>query len=113
VPAVAEWPGSCRHRPLPALISCPPGPASHSWSAVPSQLAVCPLSRHRHAAALARVPVRVAAGYDDPFYPGVQALARALPAAAVVDCAKGCHDGDFFSSQQPPSLAFLAASLTS
>ena len=32
-----------------------------------------------HAAALARVPVRVAAGYGDPFYPGVQALARALP----------------------------------
>ena len=32
-----------------------------------------------HAAALARVPVRVAAGFGDPFYPGVQALARALP----------------------------------
>ena len=31
-----------------------------------------------HAAALGRRPVRVASGYDDPFYPGVQALARAL-----------------------------------
>ena len=35
-----------------------------------------------HAAALARVPVRVAAGYADPFYPGVRALAGALPRPA-------------------------------
>ena len=61
-----------------------------------------------HAAALAGIPVRVAAGYDDPFYPGVQALARALPAGAVIDFSKGCHTGPFFAEQQPPSLAFLA-----
>ena len=66
-----------------------------------------------HASALARVPVRVASGYDDPFYPGVQALARALPAGAVVDLAKGCHTGAFFAEQQPPSLAFLARHLAS
>jgi enterochelin esterase-like enzyme len=60
-----------------------------------------------HAAALARVPVRVAAGYADPFYPGVRALARALPEGAVVDFANGCHDGSFFTAQEPPSLAFL------
>jgi len=65
-----------------------------------------------HAAALARIPVRVAAGYDDPFYPGVQALARALPAGAVVDLARGCHTDPFFAAQQPPSLAFLARHLT-
>ena len=64
-----------------------------------------------HAPALARVPVRVAAGRDDLFYPGVRALARALPAAAVVDLAKGCHTGAFFAEQQPPSLAFLARHL--
>jgi pimeloyl-ACP methyl ester carboxylesterase len=64
-----------------------------------------------HASALAHVPVRVAAGYDDPFYPGVQALARVLPAGAVVDLAKGCHTGAFFAEQQPPSLAFLARHL--
>jgi pimeloyl-ACP methyl ester carboxylesterase len=64
-----------------------------------------------HAAALARTPVRVAAGYDDPFYPGVRALARALPAGAVVDFGKGCHTGPFFAGQQPPSLAFLASHL--
>jgi enterochelin esterase-like enzyme len=66
-----------------------------------------------HAAALARVPVRVAAGYDDPFYPGVRALARALPEGATVDFAKGCHDGSFFAEQEPPSLAFLAGHLRS
>jgi S-formylglutathione hydrolase FrmB len=65
-----------------------------------------------HAAALARIPVRVAAGYDDPFYPGVKALARALPAGAVVDLARGCHTDPFFAEQQPPSLAFLARHLT-
>jgi enterochelin esterase-like enzyme len=64
-----------------------------------------------HAAVLARVPVRVAAGYDDPFYPGVQALARSLPAGAVVDFARGCHTDPFFLEQQPPSLAFLASHL--
>jgi S-formylglutathione hydrolase FrmB len=65
-----------------------------------------------HAAALARVPVRIAAGFGDPFYPGVQALARALPSRAggeppVVSFSNGCHDSSFFTSQEPPSLAFL------
>jgi pimeloyl-ACP methyl ester carboxylesterase len=66
-----------------------------------------------HARALSRVPVRVASGNTDPFYPGVQALARALPAGAVVDLAKGCHTGAFFAAHQPPSLAFLARHLAS
>jgi enterochelin esterase-like enzyme len=64
-----------------------------------------------HAAALAGRPVRVASGYDDPFYPGVRALARVLPAGAVVDFGKGCHTGPFFAAQEPPSLAFLASHL--
>jgi enterochelin esterase-like enzyme len=64
-----------------------------------------------HATALASVPVRVAAGYDDPFYPGVRALARALPAGAVVEFGPGCHTGQFFLEQEPPSLAFLASHL--
>ncbi len=66
-----------------------------------------------HAAALGRRPVRVASGYADPFYPGVQALARALPPGAVVALGPGCHDGSFFTAQEPPSLAFLAGCLTS
>jgi pimeloyl-ACP methyl ester carboxylesterase len=60
-------------------------------------------------AALARMPVRVAAGHADPFYPGVQVLARVLPKDAVVDFSNGCHDGSFFTAQEPPSLAFLAS----
>jgi enterochelin esterase-like enzyme len=65
-----------------------------------------------HAAALAGIPVRVASGYGDPFYPGVQALARALPDSAAVYFGNGCHTGPFFSAQEPPSLAFLARHLT-
>jgi pimeloyl-ACP methyl ester carboxylesterase len=66
-----------------------------------------------HAVSLARIPVRVASGYDDPFYPGVQALARVMPAGAVTDFGKGCHTGAFFTEQEPPSLAFLARHLAS
>jgi enterochelin esterase-like enzyme len=66
-----------------------------------------------HAAALGRRPVRIAAGYGDPFYPGFRALARALPPGAVVALGPGCHDGSFFTAQEPPSLAFLAGCLTS
>ncbi|HEU5389572.1 MAG TPA: alpha/beta hydrolase-fold protein [Streptosporangiaceae bacterium] len=65
-----------------------------------------------HAAALRGCPVRVASGYADPFYPGVQALAREVPAGAVVSFGPGCHDDSFFAAQQPPSLAFLAAHLS-
>jgi S-formylglutathione hydrolase FrmB len=69
-----------------------------------------------HAAALTRTPVRVASGYDDPFYPGVQAFARALPknpggAPAELAFGRGCHTGPFFTAQEPPSLAFLARHL--
>jgi enterochelin esterase-like enzyme len=64
-----------------------------------------------HAAALAAVPVRVASGNDDPFHPGVQALARALPKPAEVYFGAGCHTGPFFTAQEPPSLAFLARHL--
>jgi S-formylglutathione hydrolase FrmB len=65
-----------------------------------------------HAGSLAGMPVRVASGYDDPFHPGVQALAAALPAGSVVDLRPGCHDGPFFASQEPASLQFLARNLT-
>ncbi len=58
------------------------------------------------------VAVRVAAGTSDPFYPGVQALARVLPAGAVTHFSSGCHTGSFFDAQEPPSLEFLAAHLS-
>jgi S-formylglutathione hydrolase FrmB len=70
-----------------------------------------------HATALATVPVRVASGYDDPFYPDVQSFARALPenpggTPAELAFGGGCHTGPFFTAQEPPSLAFLARHLT-
>jgi enterochelin esterase-like enzyme len=65
-----------------------------------------------HTAALVGLPVRVASGYSDPFYPGVQSLARALPKNAVIEFSTGCHDGSFFTPHEPPSLAFLASHLT-
>ncbi|MGO8874679.1 MAG: alpha/beta hydrolase [Acidimicrobiales bacterium] len=65
-----------------------------------------------HAGALTAMPVRVASGNSDPFHPGVEALARVLPAGAVVDFSNGCHTGPFFIEQEPPSLAFLARHLS-
>ena len=65
-----------------------------------------------HAHALTGIPVRVASGNDDPFHPGVEALARTLPSGAIVQFSRGCHTGSFFTSQEPPSLAFLAHHLT-
>jgi len=60
-----------------------------------------------HTSALAGVAVRVASGIDDPFHPGVEALAKALPRGAVVDISPGCHTGSFFAQQEPASLEFL------
>jgi hypothetical protein len=58
-----------------------------------------------------------ASGHSDPFYPGVQAFARALPerpggVPAVTAFSNGCHAGPFFTAQEPPSLAFLAQHLS-
>ena len=60
-----------------------------------------------HTDALSNRPVRVASGNDDPFHPGVLALAAALPESANVILSQGCHTGPFFTSQEPPSLQFL------
>ena len=65
-----------------------------------------------HTGALTGIPVRVASGDSDPFHPGVEALARALPRGAVVEFSEGCHTSPFFLAQEPPSLAFLAQHLT-
>ncbi|MGO9902797.1 MAG: alpha/beta hydrolase [Solirubrobacteraceae bacterium] len=64
-----------------------------------------------HASALVGLPVRIASGTDDPFHPGVLALAKALPKSAIVDISQGCHDGSFFASQQHASLNFLGTHL--
>jgi pimeloyl-ACP methyl ester carboxylesterase len=65
-----------------------------------------------HVSALARIPLRIASGNDDPFHPGVAALARVLPRSAIVEFTAGCHDDSFFGSQQHQALAFLGEHLT-
>jgi len=65
-----------------------------------------------HATALDGLAIRVACGTDDPFHPGVAALARVLPSTATVIISAGCHSGPFFTQQEPPSLAFLAQHLS-
>jgi len=66
-----------------------------------------------HAAALGEMPVRIASGYADPFYPGVVAFASHLGHRAQVVHAGGCHTGSFFESQEPEMLQFLASRLHS
>jgi enterochelin esterase-like enzyme len=95
----------------PAIWTSYPQARSASSGAYASAAAFAAGDAVTHAAALRGRPVRVAAGYADPFYPGVRALAGALPAGAVVSFGAGCHDGSFFAAQQPPSLSFLATHL--
>lgn len=64
-----------------------------------------------HAHQLAGTPVRVASGSDDPFHPGVLALAAHLPSSVSLHISAGCHDTAFFSEQQLPSLQFLGQHL--
>jgi predicted esterase len=66
-----------------------------------------------HTSALAGTPVRVASGNDDPFHPGVVALAKALPPGAVVELSAGCHSGSFYLQQTLPSLEFLSRHVAS
>jgi hypothetical protein len=35
------------------------------------------------------------------------AFARVLPRPGIVEFSQGCHTGDFFTAQEPPSLSFL------
>ena len=65
-----------------------------------------------HTGALSNTPVRVASGNDDPFHPGVLALAQTLPRTSTVVLSQGCHTGPFFNSQEPPSLQFLGQHLS-
>jgi S-formylglutathione hydrolase FrmB len=64
-----------------------------------------------HTGALRGIPVRVASGQQDPFHPWVESLVAALPPGAIVQFPPGRHDSAFFSSQEPPSMAFLSAHL--
>jgi len=64
-----------------------------------------------HVGSLRGMPVRVATGVDDPFYPGVEALLDGLPEGSVSVVESGCHTDPFFLEQEPPSLVFLSMHL--
>jgi pimeloyl-ACP methyl ester carboxylesterase len=66
-----------------------------------------------HASELGSIPVWVAVGRADPFHGGVSALAPALPAGANVRIAPGCHDDQFWQSEQPAAFGFLGDHLSS
>ncbi len=61
----------------------------------------------RHRGRLRGIPIRLATGFDDPFYSDVQVVASKLPAGTVSVFSKGCHTGGFPAAQVAPSLAFL------
>jgi hypothetical protein len=63
------------------------------------------------ASALARLPVRVASGIDDPFHPGVGELIKARLASAQTYIGGGCHPSPFFVSQESASPANLSSHL--
>ncbi len=102
----------------PALIACVAAISPAIWTTYPqaraangnayaSRQAFTDNDAVTHAHLLEGTPVRVASGADDPFHPGVEALAKALPPGAVAEFPPGCHTGAFFVSQEPPALSFL------
>jgi hypothetical protein len=78
--------------------------------ASPSDFARDDVVTHSHR--LRSTPVRIASGTKDPFYPGVIQLIDRLGPKATVDLTAGCHDANFFDSQQQRSLQFLGQHLT-
>jgi pimeloyl-ACP methyl ester carboxylesterase len=64
-----------------------------------------------HAARLARVPVMVRVGYNDPFLANVKAFARAAPFADVGYIENGCHDAGFWRATASELIAFTASHL--
>ena len=61
-----------------------------------------------HAEKLAGLPLRVAVGTDDPFFPGVKTFVEAVPHPERVVFDSGCHTNSFFLAQEPPSIQFLS-----
>jgi enterochelin esterase-like enzyme len=65
----------------------------------------------RLAPRISRTPLWVASGDEDPFHPGVEALAEALPRAHV-SYPPGTHDDTFFKAHAAHALQFTALRLS-
>lgn len=64
-----------------------------------------------HPERLAGVPVRIACGTGDPFYPAVRRFAPTVPTLAGTDFTAGGHTDAFWRRSAPAQLAFLGAAL--
>ena len=64
-----------------------------------------------HPERLAGVPVRIACGTGDPFYPAVRTFAPTVPQLSGTDFAAGGHTDAFWRRSSPAQLAFLGAAL--
>jgi len=62
-------------------------------------------------ARLAGIPVRIACGDRDPFYPAVRSFARTVPDLAGTDFSTGEHTATFWRRTAPAQLRFLASAL--
>jgi len=60
---------------------------------------------------LAGVPVRIACGTADPFYPAVRAFAPSVPVLAGTDFSAGGHTDAFWRRSAPAQLRFLGGAL--
>jgi dienelactone hydrolase len=61
---------------------------------------------------LAGVPVRIACGTADPFYPAVRAFVPSVPVLAATDFSAGGHTDNFWRRSAPAQLRFLGAALS-
>jgi dienelactone hydrolase len=60
---------------------------------------------------LAGVPVRIACGTEDPFYPAVRAFVPQVPVLAGTDFRAGGHTDSFWRAAAPAQLRFLGTAL--
>jgi hypothetical protein len=64
-----------------------------------------------HRDRLAGVPVRIAGGTADPFYPAVRAFLPGVPDLAGTDLSAGGHTDSFWRRSAPAQLSFLGGAL--
>ena len=62
--------------------------------------------------ALASIPIRVDCGDSDPFYSATKQFIAQLPNPPAGGFSPGGHNGEFWSSQLPAELTWMAPLLT-
>lgn len=62
--------------------------------------------------ALGQIPIRIDIGTSDPFYAATQSFIARLPNPPAGGSSPGGHDGEFWSSQLPAEIDWMAPLLT-